>query len=189
MQTQPETKLTPPDFQQIATILRYVGWGSFWAQLGLAITAGLCLLFALSGRNLAEETTPGIGIGIFWALCGVIVLLINVYFAFRWTRFARRFRNQNPAVHPTKAEVLKILRWGVMVGFAGMLAAILGEGASLGVLLAKSIAQPQGVAIYDPVKVIRSLDLFVAMANFNGITANFIGAAASLSLFSWLHHQ
>lgn len=127
------------------------------------------------------------GIGIFWAVCGLIVLLPNLYFAFRWTRFARRLRQPNVAVHPSKAFVLQVLRWGVIIGLIGMLITILGEGSSLGVILAKSIAQPQGVAIYDPVRVIRSVDVFVAMANFNGITAHFIGAAASLGLWNWLH--
>lgn len=36
-------------------------------------------------------------------------------------------------------------------------------------LLSKSIAQPQGVAIYDPTRIIRALDIFVAIANMSGI--------------------
>lgn len=187
MPIQPASNANKPDFQQIATVLRYAGWGNFWAQLGLAIAAGLCILLAISGRNISEETTPGIGIAIFWAVCGILVLLVNGYFAFRWTRFARRLRNPDVAVHPSKPEVLQVLRWAIIAGFIGLLLTILGEGASLGVLLSKSIAQPQGVAIYDPVRIIRSLDIFVAMANLNGIAASFIAAATSLGLFNWLH--
>jgi hypothetical protein len=70
-----------------------------------------------------------------------------------------------------------------------MLLTILGGGAALGVLLAKSIAQPQGMAIYDPTRIIRSLDVFVAMANMIGITGHFVGTIGSLGLFNWLHRQ
>jgi hypothetical protein len=78
---------------------------------------------------------------------------------------------------------------GAIAGLVGMLLTILGGGATLGVLLAKSIAQPQGVAIYDPNRIIRSLDIFVAMANMNGIAAHFIGTATSLGLLNWLYRQ
>lgn len=153
------------------------------------MAASLCLVFAASGRNLSEETTQGMGIGIFWAICGLIVLLPNLYFTFRWTRWARRLRQPNTSIHPSKAFVLQILRWGVMIGLVGLLLTIFGEGASLGVLLAKSIAQPQGVAIYDPVRIIRSVDIFVAMANFNSLTAHFLGTVGSLGLWNWLQSE
>ncbi|MCY7274132.1 MAG: DUF3611 family protein, partial [Phormidesmis sp. CAN_BIN44] len=131
--------------------------------------------------------TPGIGIGIFWAVCGILALLAGIYFAFRQTRLARRLRHADALKHPTKAEVMTVLRLGAIVGLVGMLLTILGGGATLGVLLTKSIAQPQGMAIYDPTRMIRSIDILVAMANMSGITANFVGTVASLSVFEWLH--
>jgi hypothetical protein len=57
------------------------------------------------------------------------------------------------------------------------------------VLLSKSIAQPQGVAIYDPTRIIRALDIFVAIANMRGIAAHFVGTGASAGLFIWLHPE
>lgn len=188
MQVQPDKTVVNPNLERIANVLRYAGWGVLWVQLALAGAAGLCIVLAISGRSIAEgNNTPGIGIGIFWAGCSILAVLGGIYLAFRWTRFARRLRHLDPTVHPAKADVLKVLRWSIILGFVGMLLAILGEGATLGVLLAKSISQPQGVAIYNPERIIRSLDIFVAMANINGIAAHFIGAAASLSLLNWLH--
>jgi hypothetical protein len=105
-------------------------------------------------NNVTQTTTPGIGIGLFWAICGIIVLLFNVYLAFRQSRFAKRLRNPNISLHPKKAEVMQVLRLGIILGFIGMFLNILGGGASIGVLLSKSIAQPQGVAIYDPNRII-----------------------------------
>lgn len=121
-------------------------------------------------------------------MCGVLALLFSSYVAFRLIRFSKRLRSLNSAVHPKRVQVVQILRLGIITGLIGMLLTILGMGATVGVLLAKSIAQPQGVAIYDPNRIIRSLDVFVAGANTTAITAHFIGTIASLGVFNWLHH-
>ncbi len=201
METQSEVNTVHPKLERIATVLRLVSWVSLWLQLALGATCFLMLLFAISGRNFSQSvaptpgvgvvnytvgTTPGAGISIFWAVCGILALLFSIYLSFRLTRFARKLRNPNPELHPKRAEVTQLLRIGVIAGLVGMLLTILGGGSSVGVLLAKSIAQPQGVAIYDPNRIIRPLDIFVAMANMNGIAAHFIGTVASLGLVNWL---
>lgn len=209
MQTEVERQLSiPPKLEKVAKILSITGWLSFVIQIGLAAASGLMLTFAISGRNFTQATrpisriplprvrldaareavTPGMGVGIFWAGCGLLVLLFGIYLAFRQIRYAKRLRHSNPALHPSKIKVLKILKLGVIVGLVGLLLTILGGGATLSVLLAKSIAQPQGVAIYDPARIIRSLDILVAMANMNGIAAHFVGLVTSLGLFKWLQH-
>jgi hypothetical protein len=171
--------------------------------VGFAAAAGVLLLLAASGRNFNQAiiappgipsrtivanqtTTPGIGIGIFWAVCGFLVLLFGIYLAFRLIRFGKRLRNPDPIIHPKRSKVMEVLRLGVITGLIGLLFTILGTGTTLGVLLSKSVAQPQGVAIYDPTRIIRSLDVFVAMSNMNGIAAHFVGLVASLGSFSWL---
>ncbi|ARV58778.1 hypothetical protein BZZ01_09115 [Nostocales cyanobacterium HT-58-2] len=205
MQTQAEERILNPKLERVANVLRLVGWVSFWLQLGLGAAASLMLIFAISGRNFSQALTPptpgvgvntytqgaipGISISIFWAVSGILALLFSLYLAFRLTRFAKRLGNPNPDLHPKKALVIQLLRLSVIASLVGMLLFILGGGAGLGVLLSKSIAQPQGVAIYDPNRIIRSLDIFVAMANMSGIAAHFIGTVASLGLFNWLHPQ
>ncbi|MFB2934540.1 DUF3611 family protein [Aerosakkonemataceae cyanobacterium BLCC-F154] len=204
MQTNLEKTTTDDKLRRIANVLRWTGWASFWLQLILLAAATIMLILAISGRsfnravtpevgvaavNYSEATTPGIGIGIFWAGCGIVVLLFALFIAFRQTRLAKRLFKTNELIHPQKSEVLQVLRWGVITGFVGMLLTILGGGTTLGVLLSKSIAQPQGVAIYDPTRIIRSLDIFVATANMNGITAHFIGTVTSLGLINWLNRQ
>ncbi|MDX2215348.1 MAG: DUF3611 family protein [Oculatellaceae cyanobacterium bins.114] len=183
-----KTEQRSPDLtlRRIATVLKITGWLSFWVQLGLGVAAGFCLVFVISGRNVTEGGSPGIGIGIFWAIAGIAALLFSLFLAFRLTRFARQLRHPDPARHPSRATVMQFLQLVIMTGVAGMLFTILGSGATLGVLLAKSITQPQGVAIYDPQRLIRSLDIFVAMANVNGITAHFVGTITALGLFKWL---
>lgn len=204
VQTEIENLLPSTHLERVAAVLRIAGWASFIIQIGLAATTGVLLLLAMSGRNFnqaiaptpgvpgavvtsTQAATPGLGIGIFWAVCGFLVLLFGIYLAFRLIRFSKRLRNPNPDIHPKRSKVMEVLRLGVMTGFVGMLLMILGSGATIGVLLAKSVAQPQGVAIYDPNRIIRSLDVFVAAANTTGITAHFVGAVATLGIFNWLH--
>ncbi|MFL9449620.1 DUF3611 family protein [Tolypothrix bouteillei VB521301_2] len=205
MQNTLEDNTVHPKLEKIANILRLVGWTSLCAQLALGAAAGLMVIFAISGRNFNQTLTPptpgvgvntynpgitpGIGAGIFWAVCGNLTLLFTLYLAFRITRFAKRLRNPNIELHPKKAEVMQLLKIAVIAASAGMLLFIIGGASALGLLLAKSIAQPQGVAIYDPARIIRSLDIFVAMANMSGIIAHFVGTIASVGLFIWLHPE
>lgn len=203
MQISSETSLNLK-LEQVATILRIASWSSFLFQVGLGAISSVLLLLAISGRSFnqaiapppgvpnvgvtpTQATTPGLGIGIFWVICGVLVLLFSSYLAFRLIRFSKRLRNPNPDIHPKRAKVVQVLRLGVITGLIGMLLMILGMGATIGVLLSKSIAQPQGVAIYDPNRIIRSLDVFVAAAGTTGVTAHFIGMVVSLGIFNWLH--
>jgi len=201
---QTDRELSPHlHFEQVVTILRIAGWVSFVVQIGLAAVASVLLLLAISGRSLnrsialpagipvtgvtTQTTTPGLGVGIFWAVCGVVVLLFGSYLAFRMVRFAKRMGSPNHAIRPKRTKVMQVLKLSVITGLIGILLMILGTGATIGVLLAKSISQPQGVAIYNPSLSIRSLDVFIAAANTTGITAHFVGLVAALSVFNWLH--
>lgn len=180
---------TAPNLEGIANTFRLTGWISFWLQLALIVVAGLTLLFAISGRNVSEVTYQGLGIGIFWAVCAVLALCFGAYLAFRYTRIGKRLTNPNSVVRPSKSDTIQLVRLGIMVGFVGMLLSILGAGATVGVLVAKAISQPPGVAITDPYKIIRALDVFVMVANLNGMTAHFVGAATSLWLLERAHRQ
>ncbi|MDX2098844.1 MAG: DUF3611 family protein [Leptolyngbyaceae cyanobacterium bins.59] len=203
MQTrsQPETESR---LGTIATILRWVSWLSLWGQLAFALASALMLGIAVSGRQFNQAlapifgarvidgesvNTPGLGIGMFFASCSIAVMLFGIFVALRQARFAKRLRSPNSSVHPRKVEVTELLRLATLTGLAGLLLALLGEGASLAVLLAKAIAQVPGAAFYDPSRVIRSLDIFVPMANLNGLAGHLTGTVAALGLLNWLHRS
>jgi hypothetical protein len=191
--------------EKVGNILRLTGWIGLSVQIGFGAISLLMVVFAIAGQNFSQATaltrgvtpgvavsvnqgvTPGLGVGIFWAVCGLLALLAGIYLAFRQTRLAVRLRHADTMKHPNKAQVMTVLRLGVIVGLVGMLLTVLGGGASLAVLFSKSISQPQGVAIYDPTRMIRSIDIMVALANMGGIAAHFVGTVASLSVFEWLH--
>ncbi|NJR40205.1 MAG: DUF3611 family protein [Leptolyngbyaceae cyanobacterium CSU_1_4] len=204
MQTS-ERQLLESKLGKVGSVLRLTGWIGLCVQIAFGAISLLMVLSAILGRNFSQAATvapgvpprvadnlglgltPGIGVGIFWAVSGIVVLLCGIYFAFRQTRFAKRLRHADTMQHPTKSQVINILRLGVIVGLVGMLLTIIGGGVSLGVLFSKAIAQPQGVAIYDPTRIIRPIDVVVAVANISGIAAHFMGTVGSLSVFEWLH--
>ncbi|MEA5502681.1 DUF3611 family protein [Halotia wernerae UHCC 0503] len=190
MQAESEAKpLVPPSVHGIANTIRFTGWIVFWMQLALAVVSGLVLLFVSTGREFSSQPNAGLGVGIFWAVCGILVLLFSVYLNFSYTRLGKRLDNPNPSLHPSKADTIAAIRLAIMVGLVGMLLTLLGAGSTLGVLVAKSISQPPGVAITDPYKIIRALDVFVEVANVNGIAAHFVGTAASLWLLERVHQH
>ena len=134
------TELVNPKLERIGKILRIVGWVDIWMQLGLGGTSIFLLMLTISGRNfsqtvtpspqvtnLPQETLPGIGMSIFWAVLGVLLLLFSCYVGFRVTRYGLRLRSPQSDLHPSKAEVMQILKIGAIVGFAGMLIFIIGS--------------------------------------------------------------
>ncbi len=178
-----------PMVKRIAKTLYLTGWISLWVQLALALVSGLVLLVAGTGRNFAEQSHPALGVGIFWAGWGILVLLFSVYWDFRYTRLGKRLLNPKVEIHPSKADTLGIIRLGIVVSLVGILLTILGAGATASVLVAKAVSQPPGVAITDPNRIIRALDVFVMVANINGIAAHFVGAVASLWLLERVHQH
>ncbi|MCT7951648.1 DUF3611 family protein [Ancylothrix sp. C2] len=189
MQTQQETYSISPTKQRIISAFRALGWLAFWVELAFTLGSGLVLIFASSGRNFSTELNPGISIGIFWACCAVFALFANIFFAYRYTRIAKGLAKPNIEDHPSKSDTLKMLRLAVIVSLVGILLGILGAGSTVGVLVAKSVSQPPGVAITDANRIIRALDVFVVVANLNGIAAHFVGVVTSLGLLSWLQHD
>ncbi|HCF27476.1 MAG TPA: hypothetical protein DEV81_09830 [Cyanobacteria bacterium UBA11049] len=179
--------------QAIARELRLIGWIGFWIQLVLVVICSLILLFAAvsGGRNdRFNSTNPGTGPGLFFTLCGILVLCFSIYWSFRYTRIARRLRSPEPSQRPSKGNAIQVVRIGLIVNLAGMLLTLLGTEAIVGGLLAKSLTQPQGVATFnDPTRLIQSLDIFVVQASINVVAAQFVGIATSLWLFQQVNRH
>ncbi|MFQ4144520.1 DUF3611 family protein [Chlorogloeopsis sp. ULAP02] len=182
-----ESLSQPPTKQEFAATFRVVSRFSFWVQLALGSISALALLFASFSRNITAQTNnPGIGFGIFLAIIGILLLCFRVYWAFRYRRLAKRLQAPNPQIHPKKEDIIRVLRFGLIVSLVGLLIAFIGSEETVAVVLAKALAQPQGVAVYNPENVIRSLDIFVMLANINMIGAHFFGGVTSLGLLEWV---
>ncbi|MEB3178283.1 MAG: DUF3611 family protein [Nostocaceae cyanobacterium] len=182
-----ESLSQPPSKQEFAAIFRVVSRFSFWLQLALASISAIALVFAIFSRNLTTFTdNPGIGFGIFLAIVGILLLGFQIYWDFRYRVLARRLQAPNPEIHPKKENVIQVLRIGLIISLVGLLIAFIASEATVAVLLAKTLAIPQRVAVYNPEDAIRSLDIFVTLANVNLIGAHFFGSVTSLGLLSWV---
>ena len=178
-----------PMLRKIAVAFRLYGWIGFWAQLTMVFLSGFVLLLAMFGQNFSPNANSGTAIGIFWAICGIALLVVAILFDFRYVRIAKSLLHEPGSVlHPKRHETLQLMRWGTGIGVVGMILALFGAGASVGVLVAKTVSQPPGVAIVDPNRIVRALDVFVVLANLNLIAAHLIGTAISFWLLDRIHH-
>ncbi len=175
----------------IATTFRLTGWISFWTQLVLGVVAIVILTFTGISRQVTDKSV-NTGLGIFFALAGVLTLIPSVYWAFRYTRIAKQLQSSNPSNRPRKADTIQLLRLGLIVNLVGATVSLVGAEAIVGALLTKSLTVPQvGAGVYqlDPSRIIQSIDIFVVQANTNTITAHFVGLAASIWLLNRLTNK
>lgn len=180
---------THPMLRKIANTFRLCGWIGFWAQIAAAFLSGLTLLFTLSGQDFSPNSHSGTSVGIFWAICGILLLVIEIVFHFQYVRIAKSLLHEPGAIlHPKRHETMRFVRWGAWLGVIGMVIGLFGSGAGVGVLVAKTVSQPPGVAIVDPNRIVRAMDVFIVLANLNLIAAHLIGAAISFWLVDRIHY-
>lgn len=186
----PKSYLLLPSIQHAAINLRVAGWLCFFAQVFLAIISGLVLAFAAVDPNFnLKAGNPFSSSGLSFACIGLIALGLGSYWAFRYTRIAKRLQLSNGVAHPIKAEVIQFLWQGLVINAVGMFLSLLGVEAIAAALLAKSLTQVQGLAIYNNNQLIQSLDILVVQANVNTIFAQFIGVITSAWLISRISHH
>ncbi|WBK00931.1 DUF3611 family protein [Methylocystis parvus] len=181
----------PPDIAALiadglAQSFRFFGAAAFWLQLLLAIVSAVLLAFGYVGHSVSPDGS-GFGDAIYWASAGLALLIVSILFGFRYMSAAIRIR-----MHPEGylAHQRRMAFWfvgaGGLVDLLGALVSFVGVGLSVALLVGKTVSQPPGIAITDPNKIIRALDVFVLLVNFNLLFAHCVGVgvAAWLSISS-----
>lgn len=172
----------PPAAKQAASNLQIWGWLGFCIQVTIAIISTVILAFAIFSRQFGEgATNAGTGFSIFLAVCGILALGFSTFLFFRYTRIAKQLKANTPS-HPHKSDTIQVLRVGLIASLIGMLVTLVGSEVGTAVVLAKVLSQPQGIAVYDPQRIIRALDILVIVANVNLVLAHFVGNISSLWL-------
>ena len=184
----PESLSQPLTQTEFVSTFRLFSRFSFWIQLFFGAVSGIVLLFAMLGRNMSDQTNnnAGIGFGIFLAIVGLLLLCFRIFWDFRYRLLGRLLHAENSQVYPSKEHITHTLRIGLVSSLVGVLIAFVASEETVAVVLAKTLSQPQAMAAYAPENVIRSLDIFVTMANVNLIGAHFFGAVTSLGLLNWV---
>jgi cytochrome b561 len=169
--------------QGLAKNLRRFGWIAFWLQLVLALICGVLLEFATSGRAFSPSTAGGFGDAIYWGIDGFLLLWLAIVLAFYYTRAARRIVSR-PDSYLSKIGVIAFwfLLAGMIIGLLGVLISFVGVALSILLLIVKTISQPPGIAITDPTKIVRALDIFILIVNFDLLAAHCIGLGIALWL-------
>ena len=180
--------LAAPTKQQFAATFGVVRPISFWVQLALGAVSGLALSLAIFSRNSTVQTTtnPVMGFGVFLGIIGILVLCFRLYLSFRYRRLNKRLQSPSRELHPNKEDIIQVLSTGLIVSLIGLLLAFLASEVTVAVVVAKTLALPQGVAAYTSINFIRPLDIFVVLANVNMIGAHFVGSVTALGLLNWL---
>jgi Protein of unknown function (DUF3611) len=183
----------PPAVQRVASSFRVAGWVSFWAQIILAAISGAVLAFAGLNRGGTTQPgappNPGVGGGIFFAVCGLVALFIGAYFAFSYTRLARRLKTPDAQSRPKPGDLIRMLRLGLLINLSGTLMTLLGAEALVGSLMVKSLAQVGGFFSGNLSKFVTPLDVFLVQANINTLMAHFVGVIATLWLIQVMNRK
>ena len=187
MANEPEYRALPPAIQKAASIFHWVGWIGFWVQTVLAAISTILLLFAvpLLGATSSQQGNNSSGFGLGLAALGLLALYFSIYWAFRYTRLAKRLQGSEETGRPTRIEAIRNLRIGLMVNLVGMLLALLAAEAILGVLFARS-SQAQGMLFSTRglVQAVQPLDISVVLANTHIIMSHYAGLVTSMFLLN-----
>lgn len=176
----------------IAKLFRLTGWITFWAQLVLGVISGGILLFASisprAGNPGSTSNSGGAGLGVFFAISGLIALAVGIFIAFRYVLIGRQLDATNANNRPRKLETVQVVRLGLVVHLVGILLTLIGAQAIVGILLTKSLTVsqviPGTITQVDPSRVIQPLDIFVVQANTNTVSAHFSGLIGSIWLLN-----
>jgi hypothetical protein len=166
--------------------LTTIGYLGFWIQIVVGAFAVVTFLFASLGLTFGQDRTTGIEAGILSAFISLVLLGVGIYFSIRYRQIGNQLQKVEAASHPRKADILKFIRWGIIVNLAGMGMAIIGAAAIGGIVLAKSLSIAQGTLATNSKQLVTSIDLLAVQANTNTIIAHFTGLVSSLWLLDRL---
>ncbi|MBF2058437.1 MAG: DUF3611 family protein [Cyanobacterium sp. T60_A2020_053] len=174
----------PPVVQKVSSNLQRWGFWGFWTQLVLGIISTVTLLFSTPALFETDARLEGIRFGIFCAFVGIILLIGALVTAFRYGRIGRKVQNRDPAMRPKKSDTLQLIRIGLVLNLVGMLFAILGAEALVGITLAKLLTLSPQLIGPNTQQYVNSLDMLIIQANTNTIAAHFSGIVTSLILLN-----
>jgi cytochrome b561 len=187
----------PPDKElltkgrTLARHLKIFGAIAFWTQLCLGLIAAL-LLMVTTSSSYYEEHQPSLPFGfswaegIFWAYLSLGVLALTVIGFYSCIVLARSLkRGEMPESGGAGARrLISAVNFGSALGLT---LAILGTAFSIALLISKTVSEPPGIAITDPQAIVRAVDVFVLLANFDIVVAHFIGILICLWILNRLH--
>lgn len=167
--------------QDLARRIRLAGWIGFWLDFVLAFLTAPLLAFGSVGQSISS--TIWVSDPLHWGYFGLGLLFASLFLDFFSTIASERLISDPVRVLTAdQPTALWFLGVGSLINVFGAVVSFIGVGLSIALLVAKTVSQPPGIAITDPDRIVRALDVFILMANFNLLLAHFIGAGAAVWL-------
>ena len=134
------------DFQQLSFGVRRMGWIRFWIQVVLGIVVVGVLLFNNIGGSLARnsERAVGLGPGLSLTSLAFLVLLFSLWQGWLIVRAGRAI---DSAARPSRGEVARLIKRGLLADLLGLTFAAIGYQALAGSLFVQASMQTPGIAI------------------------------------------
>lgn len=179
-----------PDKQKFANTFRILSRISYWIHLILGTVSGVALLLVIFSRDAGENSAGGAaGVGIFIAVFSLIALGFRVYWAWRYRQLAKQLQKFRSNAQPSRKEIIRILRIGLIVSLVGLFLAFIASEINLVSLVVGAISRPQGVAVYEREQVVKIADLLLILSQLNILGAHFFGSVNSLGLLNWISKE
>jgi hypothetical protein len=170
----------PPAAEHAARLVGWGGWLAFWVQFVAAAVTTVLLVLAIISRSVDEgERVIWVGLALLFAIASLITLFVSTFLAFRLTRIARRLALPKLKPTPSPHAVTQGVVTALFVSTIGLAIGLLGTELSAVSLLAKTLAHPQGAALYAPESTLRVLDVLVILINGGLAIAHFCGQVAN----------
>ena len=175
-----------PSKQKFAGVLKPLSQISYWVHLILGATSAIILGLIIFSRKLGESTgNTAISISIFFAIASLIALSIRIFFAWRYSRLAKRIQLTVPN-QPNRSEVISLLKVGLSISLVGLILAAFASETTVVSIIAQAISQPQTVPVYEPQQAIETADLFLDFVNVTVLGAHALGTINALGLLDWI---
>ena len=192
-ETVPHGGAAPPTHLSLAGHLRIFGAIAFWLEVPLGLIAALLLFVAASSHYYSENqlklpSALSWAEGVVWAHLATAILILTIIGFYLCVRWARGLKT---GIEPAR-NLQRIRRLITSINFGsslGVSIAILGTAFSIALLIAKTVSQPPGIAITDPQKIVRAVDVFVLLANFLIVVAHFLGLLIGLWVLNRIHRS
>jgi hypothetical protein len=147
----------------------------------------MILGLAILDRNLNLNLKSGIGL--LSVIGGITALGLSIYWFFRYVHLGQQLEASEPALHPSRKEIIQVLQLRVFVNLIVMLLTLLSIETIVGGLLLKTLSVPQGAVVYRAGQLIEPIDIFVVQANICMIVAQFVGIGIPFWLASRIEHH
>jgi hypothetical protein len=175
------TSSLPPHIQMAAMALKRWGILSFWSGIILTLFSAAALLLGILGESNGPRSL-GTGVGSFWAVSGLVSLLVSILFSWRYWNLGKALQFASASDRPKRADTQKTVKIGLWVSVVGMLLSLLGTQSVVGSVLIKAVRQTGANVISQQSCIVIPADIFSIAANTTALTAHFIGIVVALWL-------